>query len=88
MGSRWVSNRLAGVCNLDKVEMGDAAAGFPTGFPTSDCPGSPLWHLPCSGEDKNSQKVPHLEGKTHTEGFAEGETKGLIKRRAEGESIN
>lgn len=66
--------------------MGDAAAGFPTGFPTSDCPGSPLWHMTSSGEDINAGKVPHLAG--HTESLAEGETKGRIKRHAEGELIN
>ena len=46
------------VCNLNMVEMVDAAAGFQTVFPTSYSP----------GEDKNSKKVPHLAGPPASDG--------------------
>ncbi len=50
------------VRNLNRMVMVDAVAGFPTVFPTSYSPCSPLWHLSCSGEDINGEKIPHLAG--------------------------
>ena len=50
------------ISNLNKVEIVDATVEFPTGLLTSYRSGSPLRHLPCSGEDINSHKVPHLAG--------------------------